>query len=166
MEFGESFSEEINVLFKATMTANDQLLEAISNHGLLKDLDPHHLHRLAGLALEAYFDRRHVVFHEGDDNGFFYLLVSGSIVLKSGEDVVQILGPGDALGWSALIEGEQKHFQAEALTDVTALAFDGAELRRISNAHPDFGYALLKRLFPVLVQRLEATRHRTITACA
>lgn len=148
------------------MTANDQLIETISNHGLLKDLDPHHLHRLAGLALEAFFDPGHVVFHEGDDCMFFYLLVSGSVLLKSGDEFVQVLGPGEALGWSSLIEGEHKHFQAVALTRVTALAFDGAELRRVSNAHPDFGYALLKRLLPVLVQRLEAARHATSQACA
>lgn len=148
------------------MTANDQLLEAVSNHGLLKDLDPHHLQRLAGLALEASFDPGHIVFHEGDESAYFYLIVSGSVMLKSGGEIMQILGPGEALGWSSLIEGEHKHFLAQALTHVTALAFDGAELRRVSNAHPDFGFALLKRLFPVLVQRLEAARHISSAVCA
>ncbi len=141
------------------MTGNDALLETIAEHGLLKDLDPHHLRRLAGLALEACFDPGHVVFEEGDESVYFYLIVSGSVALKSGGEFMQILGPGDALGWSSLIEGEHKHFKAVALTRVVALAFDGTELRRVSNAHPDFGYALLKRLFPVLVQRLEAARH-------
>lgn len=141
------------------MTANEQALEAISAHGLLKDLDPHHLHRLAGLALEASFEPGHIVFQEGDTAGFFYLILSGSVVLESGGEVVQTLGPGDALGWSALIEGEHKHFQARALTPVKAFAFDGAEVRRASSDHPDFGYALTRRLLPVLVNRLEAARH-------
>lgn len=148
------------------MTANDRLLETVGNHGLLTNLDPHHLHRLAGLALEARFDPGHVVFQEGDESGFFYLLVSGSVALKSGGETVQVVGPGEALGWSSLIEGDHKHFQAVALTHVVALAFDGAELRRACNAHPDFGYALLKRLLPVLVQRLEAARHVNSHVCA
>jgi len=148
------------------MTDNDQLVETVANYGLLKDLDPHHLHRLAGLALEACFEPGHVVFHEGDDSPFFYLIVSGSIVLKSGADSVQYVGPGEALGWSSLMEGEHKHFEAIAVSRVVALAFDGAELRRAANAHPDFGYALLKRLLPVLVQRLEAARHANSAACA
>lgn len=147
------------------MTANQQLFEAISNHGLLKDLDPRHMHRLAGLALEAFFDPGHIVFHEGDASSYFYLIVAGSVMLKSGDEVVQILGAGEALGWSSLIEGEHKHFLAQALTSVIALAFEGAELRRVSNEHPDFGYALLKRLLPVLVERLEAARHTNSAAC-
>jgi CRP/FNR family transcriptional regulator, cyclic AMP receptor protein len=152
------------------MTANDQLLETIGTHGLLKDLDPHHMHRLAGLALEACFEPGHVVFREGDESTYFYLIVSGVVALRSGGEVVQNIGPGEALGWSSLIEGEHKHFQAVAVTRVLALAFDGAELRSVANAHPDFGYALLKRLLPVLVQRLEAVRHVPSTpashACA
>jgi CRP-like cAMP-binding protein len=141
------------------MTVTEQLLETIGVHGLLKDLDPHHLHRLAGLALEAYFEPGHVIFHEGDPSPFFYLIISGSVALNAGEKIVQVLGAGDAMGWSALIEGEHKHFQAQALTQVVALAFDGAELRQVCHAHPDFGYALTRRLMPVLVERLEAARH-------
>lgn len=141
------------------MTANEQILEAVSAHGLLKDLDPHHLHRLAGLALEASFEPGHIVFREGDPAGFFYLILSGQVALESGGEIVETLGPGDALGWSSLIEGEHKHFQARALTPVMAFAFDGAEVRRVSNDHPDFGYAITRRLLPVLAERLEAARH-------
>jgi CRP-like cAMP-binding protein len=141
------------------MTATEELLETISVHGMLKDLDPHHLHRMAGLALEALFEPGHIIFREGDDCGFFYLILSGSVALSSDNLIVEILGAGQALGWSSLIEGERKHFQAQALTQVRALAFDGAELRRASTVHPDFGYALTRRLMPVLVDRLEAARH-------
>jgi CRP/FNR family transcriptional regulator, cyclic AMP receptor protein len=148
------------------MTVTEQLLETISVHGLLKDLDPHHLHRLAGLALEACFDSGHIIFREGDSSGFFYLVISGSVALSSNDQMVEILSAGDAMGWSSLIEGEHKHFQAQALTQVTALAFDGAELRRVSSAYPDFGYALTRRLMPVLVDRLEAARHLNRTGHA
>jgi len=141
------------------MIANEEVLEAIGAHGLLKDLDPHHLHRLAGLALEASFEPGHIIFHEGDPAGFFYLISSGNVALESGGETIETLGPGDALGWSSLIEGEHKHFQAQALTPVTAFAFDGAEVRRVSNDYPDFGYAIVRRLLPVLADRVEAARH-------
>lgn len=141
------------------MTATEELLETISVHGILKDLDPHHLHRMAGLALEALFEPGHIIFREGDECSFFYLIISGSVALSSDGAIVEILSAGQALGWSSLMEGERKHFQAQALTGVKALAFDGAELRRASAAHPDFGYALTRRLMPVLADRLEAARH-------
>ena len=58
----------------------------IADHGLLKDLDPHHLHKLATLALEAKFQPRQVIFKEQDTSGSFYLILSGSVA-------IEIVGP-------------------------------------------------------------------------
>jgi hypothetical protein len=41
---------------------------------------------------------------------------------------VQTLFAGDELGWSALLMGRGKHFQARTLERVDALAFEGTEL--------------------------------------
>ena len=147
------------------MTVNDALLDAISSvdrghHGLLRGLDPHHLHKLAGLALEARFERGHVVFHQGDLTGFFYLIVSGSVELESvgiaGEKYVRTLHPGEAFGWSSILDGERKHSHARAVSDVVALAFDGNELRKACDEDPEFGYAFTRRLLSVVASRLDA----------
>lgn len=147
------------------MTVGANLLDTICNLepselGLLRGLDPHHLHKLAGLALEARFDHDHVVFHQGDLTAFFYLIVSGSVELEStggvGGKHLQTLHAGEAFGWSSVLDGERKHSQARALSDVVALAFDGCELRRACDRDPEFGYALTKRLLSVVAGRLEA----------
>jgi CRP-like cAMP-binding protein len=71
---------------------------------------------------------------------------------------VQTLSAGDELGWSALLMGSGKYFQARALGAVEALAFDGGELLQACKDDPSFGYALMHRLLAVVAERLQATR--------
>jgi len=154
------------------MTVGENLREIFCtpefcDRGLLRDLDPHHLHKLAGLALEARFERGHVVFHQGELTGFFYLIVSGAVELEStsaaGEKHVLTLHSGDAFGWSSVLDGERKHFQARALSEVVALAFDGSELRKACDQDLEFGYALTKRLLSIVAGRLEAGQPHTFS---
>jgi CRP-like cAMP-binding protein len=51
-----------------------------------------------------------------------------------------------------------KHFQARALTPVTALAFEGGQLLASFKADPGFGLAFMQRLMGVVSERLRATR--------
>ena len=147
------------------MTIGDNLLEKLlypefCDRGLLRNLDPHHLCKLAGLALEARFDSGHVIFHQGDLTGFFYLIISGSVELESvdnaGQKHVQTLRAGDAFGWSSVLDGERKHSLARATSNVVALAFDGGELRLACDLDPEFGYAFMKRLLSIVASRLES----------
>jgi CRP-like cAMP-binding protein len=138
-------------------------IEAVREHGLLKDLDPLFVEKLAGLALEAQFRPDQIVFSEGDASGFFYLIISGTIALEMAGALshairIQTLHDGDAMGWSALLPGDRKHFQARATSHVRALAFEGERLREAFDTDPAFGYAMTKRLLKTVVERLDSTR--------
>src|SRR5579863_4442581 len=143
------------------MNTCEELLLNTGDDTFLKGLDPHHLHKLAGLALEAEFEPGHVIFHEGDERSRLYILSSGTVALQSDEAgvSVQVLGPGDVLGWSALVEGGHRQFEARCLSRVRALAFEGGEMLRTFDADPRLGYAFMKRLMSVLAGRIEAARH-------
>lgn len=138
------------------------LIDAISDYGVLKDLDPRFLDKLAGLALEAYFPPDHILFREGDMTTTFYLVASGTIALEMVAGArtirVQTIHEGDAMSWSALLDNNAKHFQARATSHVRALAFEGAKLREAFDQDPAFGYAMMKRLLATVTARLDATR--------
>jgi CRP-like cAMP-binding protein len=108
------------------------------------------------------FDRNHVIFREGDECSEFYLVVNGLVALEIAAPGhtfrVQTLFAGDELGWSALLMGSGKHFQARALERVEALAFEGADLLAACREDPAFGFALMQRLLGVVAERLQATR--------
>src|SRR5437588_10641215 len=96
------------------LLSNDLLIEAIKDQGMLKSLAPHHVHKLAALALEASFHPEQIIFREGETAGYFYLITSGSVVLEIVAPArhihIQTLHPGDAMGWSSLLDTGHRHF--------------------------------------------------------
>jgi CRP-like cAMP-binding protein len=118
------------------------------------------------MATRTRFERDQVIFREGDECHEFYLIGSGLVALEiEAPDLVlrvQTLSAGDELGWSALLMGKGKYFQARALERVDALALDGGELLAACKRDPQFGYAFMHRLLGVVAERLQATRLQLI----
>jgi CRP-like cAMP-binding protein len=150
---------------------NDQLPAGpvramIRGHAFVAGFDPRHLDRLAAMAQEVRFDRDQVIFREGDEWPKFYLIVSGMIAVEMAAPDhtirVQTLFAGDELGWSGLLPGRGKYFQARTLERVEALAFHGGELLAACRDDPEFGFAFVYRLLAVVAERLQATRLQII----
>jgi hypothetical protein len=76
--------------------------------------------------------------------------------------LVQILGPGDVLGWSWLFPPFTWHFRALALEPTNAIVLDGAHLLVTAERNRDFGYELMKRVAQVVIHRLQATRKQLV----
>jgi CRP-like cAMP-binding protein len=140
----------------------ETLVAVLQKHPFVEEFQPEHIERLTGLAKEVEFERDQVIFHEGDECHDFYLIVEGRVALEieaPGQTFrVQTLHSGDELGWSAILMGRGKHFQARALQPVRALAFDGAALLEACREDKSFGFALMYRMLGVVSERLQATR--------
>ena len=140
----------------------EAVLATLQRHPFIEEFQPQHVARLARAGTRVRFDRDQIVFREGDECGDFYLIVSGLVALEIVAPDhtlrVQTLGAGDELGWSALLMGRRKHFQARGLERVEALAFDGGELLAACKEDTSFGFALMHRLLSVVSERLQATR--------
>ena len=149
-----------------TKTFNDVLRD----HPFLEGMKPHHVQKMAAIALEVQFGRDEIIFKQGEESGLFYLLLAGKVALEASAPGrilrVETLGPGDELGWSSLLKQDGKHFQARSLEPVRALAFDGARLRQACEQDPAFGYALMLRLLSVVARRLQATRMQLLDVYA
>jgi hypothetical protein len=72
------------------------------------------------------------------------------------------LHDGELLGWSWLVPPYRVAFDARAMAATHAIALDGACLRGKCEADPALGYALLKILSTVFVERLQDTRLRLL----
>jgi CRP-like cAMP-binding protein len=126
-------------------------------------LDQPYLELLAGCAQNAVFSAGDYLFREGDQADTFYLVRHGRVMLETfvpgrGAVMIQTVDEGEIVGWSWLFEPYRWHFDARALDLVRAVHFDAACLRRKLNEDHSFGFDLLCRFTPVMVERLEATR--------
>lgn len=114
------------------------------------------------MASEVNFTPGEAIFQEGDRSSLFYLLISGNVALEvhpAGRPVrVATLLAGEVLGWSSVTGENDKQFQARALEDVHALAFDGARLRHACEKDYAFGFWFMRALVSVMAERLHAVR--------
>jgi CRP-like cAMP-binding protein len=138
------------------------VLDALRKHPFVQGFEAPQVDRLAALAKEVRFDPDQIIFREGDECSEFYLIVSGRVGLEIAAPNrtfrVETLAAGDELGWSAILAGKGKHFQARVLAPVEALAFEGPDLMALCRADPALGLNLMIALLGVVSERLQFTR--------
>jgi CRP-like cAMP-binding protein len=140
----------------------DNLANTLREHPFLQGFDAAHIDKLAAMASEVRFGRGELIFREGDESSFFYLLLSGKVALETNAPgrILRIvtLGPGEELGWSSVTARHSKQFQARALEETQALAFDGVRLQHACEEDCRFGYTLMSAMLRVVAHRLQSTR--------
>jgi len=134
----------------------------LTEHPFTKGFWPAHIARLAAMASEVRFLPGELIFHEGDHSSLFYLLIDGNVALEvvsPGRPVrVSTLYAGEVLGWSSVTGDNGKQFQARALEEVHALAFDGARLCHACEEDYAFGFWFMRAILTVMSGRLHAIR--------
>lgn len=140
-----------------------RLERIIGEHPFFAGLEDAHIQLLGGCARNVRFDAGAYLFREGEPADWFYLLREGRVVLEiqapvKGPVAFETLNEGDVLGASWLVPPYRWSFDARAVSDVRALALDGACLRGKCDQDHHLGYALMTRFVPVMIQRLQATR--------
>jgi CRP/FNR family cyclic AMP-dependent transcriptional regulator len=139
----------------------------VAQHAFFAGLEPSFIALVSGCAKNARVEAGKYLFHEGESADWFYLLRDGRVALEMrdparGAVTLQTLGPGDVCGLSWLVPPYRWSYDARALEAARAIAIDAACLRRKSEADPRFGYEMMKRFMPPLVQRLQAARLQMI----
>jgi hypothetical protein len=71
---------------------------------------------------------------------------------------IETIDDGEVIGWSWLFPPHRWHFDARALDLVRGVVFDAACLRGKIDTDKVFGYELLNRFSPLMLERLQATR--------
>jgi CRP/FNR family cyclic AMP-dependent transcriptional regulator len=148
--------------------ATEKLIETvIAEHPFFRELRSRYLKLIARGAETVSFGPNQVLFREGEYASRFYLIQSGRVALESvpgGRPAlrIQVLPPGEVLGWSWLFPPYHWHFQARALEPTTAISLDAPHLLIACEDSPELGYVLMKRISQVLIQRLQSTRQQLI----
>jgi CRP/FNR family transcriptional regulator, cyclic AMP receptor protein len=142
------------------MRSPEDLLEQVD---ALDALAPEHRATIAGCARLAVFEPGDYLLREGEPAGVFYVIRKGAVALETyvprrGAVTLQTLHDHDLLGWSWLIPPYRVAFDARALEQTRAIAFDASCLRDKCDRDPALGYDLLKLFAGVVVARLQNTR--------
>lgn len=121
------------------------------------------LAELARLSTTENFVAGSLIFSEGSENHYLYLVRQGRValemnVLGRGNVRILTLGPGDIVAWSALFGGGQMTTSARALEPTELIAADAQALLDLCGKSPAIGYPFMKQVALALSSRLVATR--------
>ncbi len=127
------------------------------------------LERLAEMADYAEFPAEAVIFGEAQEATEFYLILAGRVALRAAGVrqemlTIQVLEPGEPLGWSWAFPPNRWSFSAIAVEPVTALVFSATRLRLLCDEDSTLGCVVFRRIAQVMLQRLTATRRRLAVA--
>jgi CRP-like cAMP-binding protein len=151
--------------------SNLPLPEGLEQIPLIAAIPPPLRERLAGLAHALEFTPPALVFREGSPADTLYLVLSGHVALEvhvpiRGNVRILTVGPGELLGWSAVLGNSAMTATARALEPTRLIALPALELRSACEADHELGYHLMRQLAAVLSTRLTATRLQLLDAFA
>lgn len=136
--------------FKIFDELNDRELEQIVKAGKLEDLGP-------GATLTQ----------AGAPANRLYLIVDGKVTVNvegpQGKTIgADTLGPGQVLGWSALVG--PYIYTASGVTEekTTVVVFSGSKLREIFEINNHIGYRVLKGMGAVISRRITALENKAV----
>ncbi len=135
----------------------------IHEHRFFAGLDEGFLKLVVGCAKNVRFEAGQYLFREGGPADQFYLLREGRVafeITSPGKSAVSFLtvGEGEVVGVSWLIPPYHWAYDGRAMGLVRAIALDAKCLRDKCEANHDLGYEMMKRVVPILIHRLQATR--------
>jgi CRP/FNR family cyclic AMP-dependent transcriptional regulator len=139
----------------------------VKPHPFAEGCSPEFLNHLEEFATEVRFRKGEMILKEGDYADRFYLICEGKIALEADSDgkpgiFIQMLGPGEILGWSWLYPPFEWNFTARAVENSRTVMLNAASLLIRAEEDPVFGYELMKRMSRQLVRRLRTMRQRLI----
>lgn len=103
------------------------------------------------------FEVGDVIFSEGDDARCFYILLKGRVRLgtrETGQVVHTVSRPGEAFGWSSLVDRDTYSASATCITQTKLLRADRDEFQKILERDATKGLVFFKRLAGALGERL------------
>ena len=150
-----------------TRVEEDARIARVQRQSFLSGLNHTQIALLADCALTSRFKTGEIIFREGEAANRFYLIEKGKVVLESGAAdgepvVIQVIGPGDLLGWSWMMPPYKWHFTARAIEPTEAIHFAGTLLREYCEKDHSLGFELHKRMSAVMMKRLQAARKKMI----
>ena len=137
-------------------------LDELKSIILLSHLTDPMLEKLTDITMTAEYKAGDYIFKEGEYARYLYAIIDGKVGLeleKTANTTVLIdtVGRGRTLGFSALVDTEQKKYttHAKAMVDTKLLLWDVAELEQIFYQDYEMGYLFMKRIAKIAKTRLQ-----------
>lgn len=127
-------------------------LELLERVPLFAGMSRDQLEALGGIVREVDVKPGDVLTHEGRHEGYFFVVVDGSVGIERGGRSINTLGPGDFLGEIALLDGGPRTATATATAPSRLLSLEHQAFDDLMDSSPEIRSAVME----AVGQRLRA----------
>ena len=124
----------------------DYKLGLLERVPLFGGLPQEELEQIARIVDEKDVPAGTVLTHEGRHEGYFYIIVSGRVVIERGGQTINTISDGDFLGEIALLDGGPRTATATTQTDSRLIAVTHQRFQHLLDASPRILRAVLEEV--------------------
>jgi thioredoxin reductase (NADPH) len=121
-----------------------EIEETPDRHGAFPRLSQEQIERLSAHGDRRPTEAREMLFHAGDTDYDFYVVLEGKVATESEDGVIAVHGPGRFLGELGLLTGQAAFFTAVVRAPGEVLVVPVARLRALVGADPALGDVILR----------------------
>jgi CRP/FNR family transcriptional regulator, cyclic AMP receptor protein len=150
--------ETAETLARATEPAADARIRHLQRVPLFSGFDEDELRRVAARSRISEVPAGTVVTQIGEPGDSFFVIIDGTVLVRTPVGAGTELRPGDFFGEMSLLDGEPRSASIVAATDLRLLIVDRSNFWQLLEETPD----LIRRILMILsrrVRRLEQTVH-------
>ncbi len=143
--------------------------ESLQRFELFTEFTDEDLAELAKLCTEKHCSHGAKLIEEGDPADRLYLVLDGKLSLEkrvqlgrsgsSRKATISIRGPGNAIGWSSLVEPWTYTLSAVCIEPCRLLVIEGRDIRCFGADNPEAGLKLMNAIARIVRGRMEDTTH-------
>jgi CRP-like cAMP-binding protein len=139
----------------ATASSPDARVRHLQRVPLFSGFDEAELRRVADLSRIVEAPAGTVVTQIGEPGESFFIIIDGTVAVRTPVGTGSQLRPGDCFGEMSLLDGEPRSATIVATTDLRLLVVDRSHFWRLLDETPD----LVRRLLTILSRRVRGLEH-------
>jgi CRP-like cAMP-binding protein len=136
------------------MAAREDLKQIV----MLRYLSDEMLEKLVPITNLLHFDKRELIFRQGDKAEHFYMLKEGKVILEQRiTDKIAVsvsaIKPGDSFGLSAILDGEEYSIDAVCAEPCQVFTLRDKEIRTLFEEDHSLGFIMSQQLLRIIKKR-------------
>jgi CRP/FNR family cyclic AMP-dependent transcriptional regulator len=124
----------------------DQKLELLRRVPLFSEMGEHELEEIARIAEEMDAPAGKALTHEGRHEGYFFIIVSGSVRIERAGQTINTIHDGDFLGEIALLDGGPRTATATTETPCQLIVMTHQRFEQLLDRSPSIRAAVLEEV--------------------
>ena len=118
------------------------------------------LDKLIPITELQYFDKRELIFRQGDKAQRFYMLIEGKVILEQRiTDKIAVslsaIKPGYSFGWSAMLDEEQYTIDAVCAEPSKVFSLRDKNIKALFEKDHSLGFIMSQRLLHIIKKRYD-----------